>query len=285
MKRLTIFLVSVLFALNIAAQKDEKHDVILKINGEELSGKITEISDTEVKFVYTGETLVYAIKKSDILKITYASGRVEIINKPALPSEGTNVAPPDPKAAASLNVNPVDHHNKVAIMPFSFISDNQSAAEEMKYKVQTECYTYMSKHAGELTIIDPRTTNALLIKAGITRETVMGFTMEEICNVIGAEYIIDGTITVNRGTQTSTQSGNYKTTDGYNDKSGKYDSKSTGSSTSSSIQSYQTSIAMTIYTDKNTTIFNEDHKSFWTSADAYKTTLQYLIKKSPLYRK
>ena len=109
----------------------------------------------------------------------------------------------------------------------------------------------------------------------------MGFTMEEICNVIGAEYIVDGTITVNRGTQTSTQSGNYKTTDGFiMIRMGKYDSKSTGSSTSSTIQNYQTSIAMTIYTDKNTTIFNEDHRSFWTSADAYyKTTLQYLLKK------
>jgi len=38
-------------------------DVILKTNGEELKGKITKINDDGVSFVYTGETLEYAIKK------------------------------------------------------------------------------------------------------------------------------------------------------------------------------------------------------------------------------
>ena len=64
-------------------------------------GKVTEINDTEVKFIYTGESLVYTIKKSDILKKSLTqSGRVEVINKPALPSEGTNAAPPDPKSCS-----------------------------------------------------------------------------------------------------------------------------------------------------------------------------------------
>ena len=54
MKRLSIFLMAILIALNVAAQKDEKKDVILKLNGDELSGKVTEIGDTELKFVYAG---------------------------------------------------------------------------------------------------------------------------------------------------------------------------------------------------------------------------------------
>jgi len=42
---------------------------------------------------------------------------------------------------------------------------------------------------------------------------------------------------------------------------------------------------MNIYTDKDTNIFTKDHSSFWSSNDAYKTTLQYLLKRTPLYKK
>ena len=83
----TILSVLVFFSIGVFAQDAAKADVILKLNGDELTGKISEISETEVKFSYSGETLVYAIKKVDILKITFASGRIEIINKQPLPSE------------------------------------------------------------------------------------------------------------------------------------------------------------------------------------------------------
>lgn len=48
----------------IFAQQPAKNDVILKLNGEELAGKVLKINDGDIDFSYAGETLVYNIKKS-----------------------------------------------------------------------------------------------------------------------------------------------------------------------------------------------------------------------------
>ena len=37
-------------------QKQQKEDIIQKINGEEMKGKVTRITDTDVSFIYSGET-------------------------------------------------------------------------------------------------------------------------------------------------------------------------------------------------------------------------------------
>ena len=50
-------------------------------------------------------------------------------------------------------------------------------------------------------------------------------------------------------------------------------------------KNYETSITMNIYTDKNTNIFSKDHTSFWSTNDAYKITLQYLLKHTPVYKR
>jgi hypothetical protein len=279
MKHLGILMMYVLLALTVTAQKDEKNDIVFKANGDELTGKVKEINDADIKFSYVGETLVYSIKKSDILKIAYASGRVETFNKEPLVSGIKN----DSQAAPIKNN--IDHRNRVAVLPFRFIADRQSVGDDMSYAVQTECYTYLSRHAGELTILDPRTTNALLIKAGVTEDKLMGFTMDELCNILGVEYIIDGTITQNKGSLNSYQNDDYKASSGANSKSGKNEGKISGSSSSSTTQNYETSISINIYNDQNKNIFSQVRKSFWTTNDAYKITLEYLLKKSPLYTK
>ncbi len=153
----------------------------------------------------------------------------------------------------------------------------------MGYEVQTECYSFLGKHAGELTIVDPRTTNALLIKAGATEDKIRGFTMSELCSILGVEYIIDGAITQNKTSVYSSQSQNYKVTD--KSKDDKKNANVSGYSSASTTQNYQTNIALNIYTDADRNIFNENRQSFWQTADAYKNALQYLLKRCPLYRK
>lgn len=281
MKNIVLFFVSCLLAFTSSAQTNAKTDVISKINGDELKGKVLKIGEADVSFAYKGETLEYQIKKSDISKITFASGRVETFNTPSTTLENTQQAKP----AATVVAGTADHHNRIAILPFTFISDKQSAGDEMSYKVQNESFIFLSKHAGEYSVIDPRTTNGLLIKANATPDKIRGFTMDELCNILGVEYIIDGTVTMDKGDQYSSSSGSYSSTGGYDSKSGKDKTKVSGGSSSSTTQSYQTSMTMTIYNDKNSTIFNQDHQSFWSTTDAYKITLQYLLKKSPLYTK
>jgi len=269
----------------LMAQSDAKSDIILKLNGEELSGKVMEITDDEIKFTYKGESLVYKIKKTDILKITYASGRIEMYSKPPLPSEtGTAAA-----AKASGGPGLADHHNKVAILPYAFLKDGETASDDISFKVQSETFAFLSRHAGVMSIVDPRTSNALLIKAGINRETIKGYNMDDLCNILGVEYVIDGIVSVNKGNQTNITTGNSNTTysSGNNNKNNQYKSreKSSGSVVSTSTQNFETSLTLSIYNDKGVSIYSQERRSFWNTQDAYKITLEYLLKRCPLYSK
>ncbi len=278
MKQHLLLLLSLLLAITVTAQT-KKQDAILKINGDEIVGKVTEIGDSAVKFIYSGETLVYTIKKADIQKITFASGRVETYNKPPMPVE-IKKEEPTPKR------DPAEAHNKVAILPFGYITDNQEADEAMSYKVQTECYTFLNGHSGQYAILDPRTTNALLIKNGATADKLRAYTMDELCDLLGVEYIIEATITQNKTSQSSYQSDSYNaTTKETNSKTGKQNTNISGSSSGSVTQNYETSIALNIYTDKNSAIYSQNRKSFWSNGDAYKASLQYILKRSPFYQK
>ena len=285
MKKLLLTVLLGIFTILLHAQTDAKTDVILKLNGEELAGKVMEITDDEVKFTYKGESLVYKIKKSDILKITYGSGRIEMYTKPPLPSEAGSAAPAKSMSGPGL----ADHHNKVAILPYSFLKDGENASDDFSFKVQSETFAFLSKHAGVMSIVDPRTSNAMLIKAGVNKETIKGYTMEDLCNILGVEYVIDGIVAVNKGNQTNITSGNANTTysSSNNNKNNQYKSKekSSGSAITTSTQNYETSLTLSIYNDKGNSVYSQERRSFWNTQDAYKSTLEYLLKRCPLYSK
>jgi hypothetical protein len=283
MKNLTLFLAACLLSVNLLAQSrvaQKKEDIVYKINGDQMNGKVTRVSDTDITFIYSGETLEYTVKKSEIAKIVHSSGRVELMSTASLPSQDRQ------KDAVSMSASPVDHHNKVGILPFSYLLDNQPGAEEIGFKAQEDTYAYLTKHSAGYTLLDPRTTNALLVKSGMTRDKMMGFTMKEICDVLGVEYVIDGTVMQNKGYQTSYTGGS---TDTKVKRDGDKDVKavsSSGSTYSNSAQRYEVAVSMHIYMDNNASIYNQSHKAFWTNTDgSYSSPLEYLLKKCPLYSK
>lgn len=290
MKKIWALAVLCILAVCGFSQPQQKHDVVLKLNGEENTGKVLEIDESSIKFTFQGESLVYVIKKQDILKITYGSGRIEFINKPLLPSE-TGSSNRNSPAAEGIAL----HHNKVAILPFKYIIDKRDAGEEMTFKVQTEAFTFLNNHIGNLELQIPNTTNALLIKAGVSNNNIRGFTMGEICNILGVEYIVQGIITQDRTSTNAYQrsSSSYKNKDASGmDRGGNIigsifgSSGSRNSSTvSTSTQNYKTSVTMNVFNDKGQSTFNQNHDSFWNTTDAYKITLQYLLKRTPVYHK
>lgn len=278
MKKINVLLFVFLFSLAIAAQS--KTDIIQKINGEEMKGKITAISDTDVTFIYSGETLVYKVKKSDIQKIVHSSGRVEIINTASPTAQERQNTP------VSMNATSVDHHNKIAILPFTYLIDNQPGAEEVGFKAQDETYSFLVQHSAGYTILDPRTTNALLIKAGMTRDKIMGFTMKDIADVLGVEYIIDGAVTQAKGYQTNYSGGTSDTKVKRNDNDRVKGVSTSDTSYSNSAQRYDISVSLHIYMDNNASIYNQSHKAFFTNTDgSFSSPLEYLLKRCPLYRK
>lgn len=143
----------------------------------------------------------------------------------------------------------------------------------------------MSKHAGVYEIINPRTTNAVLIKGGITKESIKGHTMDELCNLLGVEYVVEGLVNMNKTTQTNYQS-NYGTSTKKDDPKDDKQKRTYNNSTyGTSTQNYSTKLTLNMYNDKGTTVYAQERSSFWNTQDAYKSTLEYLLKRSPLYTK
>ncbi|WP_316837338.1 hypothetical protein [Pedobacter nutrimenti] len=280
MKRLCIILILGLFSMNIMAQNNVKQDIIQKIDGEQMKGKVIKITDTEVTFVYAGETAQYVLKKAEIAKIVHASGRVENISQQSSPEQSRQKDP------VTMSGSPVDHHNKIAILPFTYLMDNQPGAEAIGFKAQEDTYGFLSQHSAGYTILDPRTTNALLSKGGVTRDKMVNFTMKEICDVLGVEYIIDGVVTQNKGYQTSSTSDISSTKVKRDDNAKVKGVSSYGSTNSNAVQRYDVAVSLHIYMDNNASIYNQTHKAFLSNTDgAYNSPLEYLLKRCPLYRK
>ncbi|RZK69091.1 hypothetical protein [Pedobacter agri] len=274
---LCLSIVTCSFAQN---QSQVKVDIIKKSNGEEIKVKIIRITDAEVSFIYTGETAEYVIKKADISQIVHSSGRLETFSSMGTPA---NTRQAD---QITMSATPADHHNKIAIIPFTYLMDNQPGAAAIGLKAQQDAYSLLGQHSAGYKIIDPRTTNAALIQAGVTPEKMMGFTMKNLCDILGVEYIIDGTVTQNKGYSTSTTSTNEDTKIKRNDADKVKGISNSGSSYSSAAQRYDISVSLQIYMDNNASIYNASHKAFLSSTDgSYSAPLEYLLKRCPLYRR
>ena len=125
----------------------------------------------------------------------------------------------------------------------------------------------------------------MLIKAGVNKETIKGFTSADLCNLLGTEYVMDGTVMLDKTSQTTSGSSSYQSSSTNNNGKNKDKYTASSSSSSTSYQNYETTISMSIYNDKGASIFNQNRKSFWTDQNAYKKALEYLLKKTPFYQK
>lgn len=168
-----IFAIAALQTGKLGAQADVV-DKIVMLDGEEKKGQVTEMGDTYIKFVHQGETLTYTVKKEEINKIQFSSGRVEFI------TESKKESPGNP-----LQSSMQSHHNLVAILPFSYIGLGGSRDEKMAIKAQADCYSYFQKNAGQFSYQDPITTNAILIKHGMNGDNIKGFTSGELAAMLG----------------------------------------------------------------------------------------------------
>ena len=158
----------------------------------------------------------------------------------------------------------MNHQNRVAILPFSYVTDGQPAADALGEKAQASCYSYLSKNAGSKQILDPRTTNAQLYKAGVRKDNMKGYTMDDLCNILGVEYVVEGVVTLNKSGVSSNQS---KTTDKSDDGSKQTNVRGTAE------QEYETTVLLSIYNDKGSPVYNQDRKSILSGQGAYKNTL------------
>ncbi len=286
MKRLLCFAIAVCSYFVGVSQAGEKIDVVFKTNGDQLKGQVVEVTDDNIRFKYTGEQVIYTFKKGDIQKITFASGRTENYNN----STSTNSNPSTPvqnavpATPAVMPVSTEDRRNKIAILPFSFLKDGQNLPQEASDEIQNECFARLSEHSGTYKVVNPRATNVILAKAGIDKSNMVKYSMAEICQMLGVEYVVDGMINQNNTSESS--SGNRSYDFKKDDRKSNNDKMSGSSSYSSNVsKEYETFTTINIYNDKSENIYSQRRKALFSTVGAYKNTLGYLLKRSPLYTK
>ncbi len=243
-------------------------DTVTMTDGKEIRGKVVKYNPNDIQFVYQKETLEYTLNKKDISKIAFSSGRIEYLNDMNVATKSSQIG---------------DYHNKVAILPFSYVKDQEKSNETMTKKIQQETYTIFNSKKQNLKFQDPSETNALLFKAGINESNLQGFTMGEVCHILNVEYVISGLVSIEKTNTYTSNYGNSQSKVTQNNNGGKVNS--TGSSSSTTYQNYNTSITMNIFSINGDNLFTQNHNSFWPYENAYKTTLDYLAKRTPLYKR
>ncbi len=272
MKKILLLSFILSFYLAIPVQlcaQDEAVDVITLLDGKIMKGKITGIQDDAFTFVYQGEALTYTVKKSDINQIEFASGRVEVINEISVAS-GSN-------DAEEMPIQP----NLVAVLPFSYMGQGGARDVKLGKKVQSDCYNLLLKFAPHYTIQDPMKTNAYLARHGVDEGNFDSFLPDEFCHMLGAEYVVIGSVLVNfEGTT------NYSSTSSESKKKDDGNKKTTYSNSStSSTDKFETQVDIKVYNQDGQNISSQSRTSFWPTEDAYQATMQYLLKRGPLYSK
>ena len=118
MRKVFIFFMIAATILSVSSQfvfaQSESVDAVTLMNGSEMKGKVTGITDDAITFVHQGETLAYVVKKEEINKIKFASGRVEIINE-------IKEQPKSGNSATKLTIQ----RNLVAVLPFVYIGQGR----------------------------------------------------------------------------------------------------------------------------------------------------------------
>ncbi|WP_235833005.1 hypothetical protein [Arcticibacter tournemirensis] len=255
-----------------AQSKPKPVDTVTLMNGNKIKGKVAGITDDAITFVHQGETLAFAVKKQEINKIKFASGRVETINEIKEQDKSGNQA----------NKIPIQR-NLVAVLPFTYIGQGGEKDEKLSKKVQSDCYNLLLKNASRFSIQDPMQTNALLARQGVNESNIESCTPGELAYILGAEYVVAGSVLVDHKGTTNSESGGSTTNSQRNKDGSKRTTFSSGSSTTR--EQYKTQVDLKVYVDDGRNISSESKTSLWEGEDAYKATLKYLVKRCPLYSK
>lgn len=256
----------------------EKSDVVIMLSGEKKTGKVVAINDQSIKFVYTGESLEYEIKKELINKIEFASGRVEVLNSTA---ERRSQAPVMPEASSGA----VARKNKIAILPFEILSNDPSlVTEAMSKQVQLGCADALRSIRPQQIIQDPNTTNVLLAKNNLTVENLSSKTPQEWADFLGVEYVIIGSYSIQNKGSVSSSNGYSSTSSQRKDDGKKKTIYTYDGGTSYTTTSYDTKVTLNIYLDNGTSIYSNTREPAFGKIDSYNSALKYMMKRTPLAR-
>jgi hypothetical protein len=259
--------------ISISTVAQDKSDVVVMLNGEEKAGKVIAIGDQDITFIYANETLEYQLKKTEVNKIIFASGRTEQISEK---TAGTST---------DEHSNPMSRKGKMAVLPFKIITNMPSVdADAIGRQIQNDCANTIKQEAPMIDVLDSRVVNATLAKHNITVDQLDVMLPEELAELLGVEHVVFGSYDIeNTGTRTSGSSvSTYKSkSDRDRRDSDKRKGTEISSDTSSTTDTFDSKMTIDIYNDQGSSIYSVSRKPFSAGLDKYHSTINYLIKRAP----
>jgi hypothetical protein len=189
------------------------------------------------------------------------------------------------KAQTQAAFRTVTAENKVAILPITYIGEgNDIKLEQMRYSLQNIAHRCLQEEAIELKFQDPAETNALLLRNGVKESNFREFTPKELAEILQVEYVLIGMVSQEtEGIMTVSNSYRSFTTREYQHNRVRQErNTSVNTRTRPDIN---TTVDLVVYNDKGEKIFSRSRRSLLSNMDTYKAGLQYLLKRSPLYKK
>ncbi|GGF40052.1 hypothetical protein [Echinicola rosea] len=262
-----------------AIAQEEKHDVIVKLDGKKMEGKVTSMGSSSIKFKYAGEDLEYEVSKDEINKIEFASGRTEVVNEPKVPSAAP-VASQRPASTAE------DRRNKLAVLPFQIITNDQGMmVDALQTKAQNECANSFRKNTSLISVQDPMITNSILEKNGIDgHHLATAANPQEIAVLLGVEYVVFGSTDIeNKGAITTGSAYSTEKEKEKNRRETKTTTYSGGSATTTI--NYDCSVSLKIFSDQGSSVYSDSREAFGNDSNSYVNSLNYMVKRTPWGKK
>lgn len=283
-KNVFAIIVALLVSVNVLAQGSKKLDKIIKRDYQIIDCTVSKISDKTVEYSLPGETLLIVLDVAQIARIDFASGRSQTFNVgQSTTSTATSPASSGSTYAAAGEIK----QNTIAVLPVPYLnSDTQESSEEMAKFAQNDLYNKLldkSSNIFPLTVQDLRTTNSLLHKAGIDYKNIDETPIEDLEKILGVDNIVAAKISYTIGTNTTSttyNSGNAKVS---NDNK-KVKTNDISTTTANSQEYYYYTVYFDMYKNASK-IYSQTRKPFLAVKDSWIDSVQYLLKRSPIYVK
>ncbi len=169
----------------------------------------------------------------------------------------------------------------VAILPFAFTNDGRLDQQKGK-EAQQFLIQYIQKKQKHFKVVpmNARDVNVALNKAGITLQTMDNFTTKEIADVLGADYILIGTIDRNMEGATTTNTGFGSVNQNNPTNANVY-----GGSVNSTTKKYAATVYISIFKGNGTSIYDKSKGNVFIddTPDSWKNSIIWQVRHFPFY--
>lgn len=268
--------------------KVEKLDKIITRTYSIIECTVTKVSDSNIEYSLKGEKLVNIIETSKVAKIEFANGRVQEfkIEEKAISVDEEKSRDEVATENSNSTVKTPLKRNTIAVLPIPFVNtETLASSSEMAKFAQNDVYSKLIERSANifpLTVQDLRVTNSLLRKAGIDYSNIDEVMIEDLQEILGVDHIVAAKVsyvmTVN---ETNMGYGN-TTVKKKSDSKAKVDDFNISTSTEN--KKFDYTVYFDIYKNLDK-IYTQSRQPFLNEKDSWMDSMQYLLKRCPIYTK